>query len=43
MFIDMGNPKGKVYFDGYKYGMVLPDGYILVVILKPLFSFLFIH
>jgi hypothetical protein len=28
----MGNPTGRIFFDGYEYGMVLPDGYVLVAI-----------
>jgi hypothetical protein len=28
----MGNPAGKFFFDGYGYGMVLPDGYVPVAI-----------
>jgi hypothetical protein len=28
----MGNPTGRFFFDGYEYGMVLPDGYVLVAI-----------
>jgi hypothetical protein len=28
----MGNPMGRIFFDGYGYGMVLPDGYVPVAI-----------
>jgi hypothetical protein len=28
----MGNPMGVIFFDGYGYGMVLPDGYVPVAI-----------
>jgi hypothetical protein len=28
----MGNPTGRNFFDGYGYGMVLPDGYVPVAI-----------
>jgi hypothetical protein len=28
----MGNPTGRIFFDGYGYGMVLPDGYVSVAI-----------
>jgi hypothetical protein len=28
----MGNPTGRIFFDGYGYGMVLPDGYVHVAI-----------
>jgi hypothetical protein len=28
----MGNPTGRIFFDGYGYGMVLPDGYVPVAI-----------
>jgi hypothetical protein len=28
----MGNPMGNICFDGYEYGMTLPDGYVLVAI-----------
>jgi hypothetical protein len=28
----MGNPTGIIFFDGYGYGMVLPDGYVPVAI-----------
>jgi hypothetical protein len=28
----MGNPTGRMFFDGYGYGMVLPDGYVPVAI-----------
>jgi hypothetical protein len=28
----MGNPMGRNFFDGYGYGMVLPDGYVPVAI-----------
>jgi hypothetical protein len=28
----MGNPTGRIFFDGYEYGMVLPDGYVPVAI-----------
>jgi hypothetical protein len=30
--IYMGNPTGRIFFDGYEYGMVLPDGYVPVAI-----------
>jgi hypothetical protein len=30
----MGNPTGRIFFDGYGYGMVLPDGYVPVAIPK---------
>jgi hypothetical protein len=30
----MGNPTGRFFFDGYGYGMVLPDGYVPVAIPK---------
>jgi hypothetical protein len=26
----MGNPTGRIFFDRYGYGMVLPDGYVPV-------------
>jgi hypothetical protein len=29
----MGNPTGRIFFYGYGYGMVLPDGYVPVAIL----------
>jgi hypothetical protein len=32
----MGNPTGRIVFDGYGYGMVLPDGYVPVAIPNPL-------
>jgi hypothetical protein len=28
----MGNPTGTSFFDGYGYGMALPDGYVPVAI-----------
>jgi hypothetical protein len=28
----MGNPTGRIFFDGYGYGMVLPDRYVPVAI-----------
>jgi hypothetical protein len=28
----MGNPTSRIVFDGYGYGMVLPDGYVPVAI-----------
>jgi hypothetical protein len=28
----MGNPTGRIFFDGYGYGMVRPDGYVPVAI-----------
>ena len=28
----MGNPMGIIFFDGYGYGMVIPDGYVPVAI-----------
>jgi hypothetical protein len=28
----MSNPMGRNFFDGYGYGMVLPDGYVPIVI-----------
>jgi hypothetical protein len=28
----MGNPTGRSFFDGYGYGMALPDGYVPVAI-----------
>jgi hypothetical protein len=28
----MGNPTDRIFFDGYGYGMVLPDGYVPVAI-----------
>jgi hypothetical protein len=28
----MGNPTGRIFFNGYGYRMVLPDGYVLVAI-----------
>jgi hypothetical protein len=28
----MGNPTGRIFFDGYGYGMVLSDGYVPVAI-----------
>jgi hypothetical protein len=28
----MGNPTGTSFFDGYGYGMTLPDGYVPVAI-----------
>jgi hypothetical protein len=28
----MGNPTGRIFFDRYGYGMVLPDGYVPVAI-----------
>jgi hypothetical protein len=28
----MGNLTGRIFFDGYGYGMVLPDGYVPVAI-----------
>jgi hypothetical protein len=28
----MGNPTGEFFFDGYEYGMILSDGYVLVAI-----------
>jgi hypothetical protein len=28
----MGNPTSRIFFDGYEYGMVLPDGYVPVAI-----------
>jgi hypothetical protein len=28
----MGNPAGRIFFDGYEYGMVLPDGYVPITI-----------
>jgi hypothetical protein len=28
----MGNPTGRIFFNGYGYGMVLPDGYVPVAI-----------
>jgi hypothetical protein len=28
----MGNPTGRIFFYGYGYGMVLPDGYVPVAI-----------
>jgi hypothetical protein len=28
----MGNPTGRNIFDGYGYGMVLPNGYVPVAI-----------
>jgi hypothetical protein len=31
----MGNPTGRVFFDGYGYGMVLPNGYVPVAIPTP--------
>jgi hypothetical protein len=31
----MGNPTGRNFFDGYGYGMVLPDGYVPVAIPRP--------
>jgi hypothetical protein len=31
----MGNPTGRIFFDGYGYGMVLPDGYVPVAIPTP--------
>jgi hypothetical protein len=30
----MGNPTGRIFFDGYGYGIVLPDGYVPVAIPK---------
>jgi hypothetical protein len=30
----MGNPTGRIFFDGYGYGMVLPDGYVPIAIPK---------
>ena len=32
----MGNPTGRIFFDGYGYGMVLPDGYVPVAIPIPM-------
>ena len=32
----MGNPTGRIFFDGYGYGMVLPDGYVPVAIPIPI-------
>jgi hypothetical protein len=31
----MGNPTDKIFFDGHRYRMILPDEYILVAITKP--------
>jgi hypothetical protein len=31
----MDNPTGRIFFDGYEYGMVLPDGYVPVAIPSP--------
>jgi hypothetical protein len=28
----MGNLTGRIFFDGYGYGMVLPDGYVPIAI-----------
>jgi hypothetical protein len=28
----MGNPTDRIFFDGYGYGMVLPDEYVSVAI-----------
>jgi hypothetical protein len=28
----MGNPTGRIFFDRYGYGMVLPDGYVPVAL-----------
>ena len=28
----MGNPTSRIFFNGYGYGMVLPDGYVPVAI-----------
>jgi hypothetical protein len=28
----MGNPMDRIFFDGYGYAMVLPDGYVPVAI-----------
>jgi hypothetical protein len=28
----MGNPTGRIFFDGYGYGMVLPDRYVPIAI-----------
>jgi hypothetical protein len=28
----MGNSTGRIFFDGYVYGMVLPDEYVPVAI-----------
>jgi hypothetical protein len=28
----MGNPTGRIFFDGYGYGMVLSDGYVPVAV-----------
>jgi hypothetical protein len=28
----VGNPTGRIVFDGYMYGMILPDGYVPVAI-----------
>jgi hypothetical protein len=33
--IYMCNPMGRILFDGYGYGMILADGYILVAIYNP--------
>jgi hypothetical protein len=30
----MGNPTGRIFFDGYMYEMVLPDGYVPIAIPK---------
>jgi hypothetical protein len=32
----MGNPIGRIFFDGYGYGMVLLDGYVPVAIPRQL-------
>jgi hypothetical protein len=32
----MGNQMGRIFFDGYGYGMVLPDGYVPVAIPTPI-------
>jgi hypothetical protein len=31
----MGNPTGRIFFDGYGYGIVLTDMYVPVVIRSP--------
>jgi hypothetical protein len=28
----MGNPTDRIFFDEYRYGMILPDGYVPVAI-----------
>jgi hypothetical protein len=40
----MGNPTGRIFFDGYGYGMVLPDRYVPIAIPNPtkLFTSIFV-